>query len=77
MATPYKEEFKGEWVAGNKKLDGPAVVAVVLEWMQYLTKYDEISAVYDQYQDSAGFLDKNGLIKVCNVRLRVCSKGKV
>jgi len=46
------------------QLEGESLQAAAKEWVMYLRNYDEISPVYDKHQNSAGFLDKEGLKKI-------------
>jgi hypothetical protein len=54
------------------QLEGESLQAAAKEWVMYLRNYDEISPVYDKHQNSAGFLDKEGLKKVLCCALCVC-----
>jgi voltage-gated sodium channel len=60
-----KQEFKGEWMSGERLLSLQALHVAAKKWQQYLSMYDEISPVFDKYSpEHTGFVDKAQLTEI-------------
>jgi hypothetical protein len=52
---------------GFQLVGAQQLMIAAVEWLQYVKRYDEISEVFDKYQNGTDFLDKDGLrlVRVC------------